>query len=99
MKYRKFKIAAIVCSLSLTQGCLALVPMAASGAMAYATNSAAESAINNNLDAQRMNCRELRARYLELSQNPLQKMNPFANQAVKAGQVRAIAQAKGCRMH
>lgn len=91
------KIAAVAALPFVGSGC-AVVPLAASGAVALGVNRSTESAIDNNLDAQEMNCSQLRARYAELNSNSLQRINPFANQALKAGQVRAIGQAKGCRI-
>lgn len=78
-------------------GCVAAIPLAASGAVAYGVNASAKGAIDNNLDAQSMNCSQLRERYKQLESNKLANFNPFANQSLKVGQVRAIAQAKGCR--
>lgn len=95
-----FFMFAVSISLSL-QGCAAAIPLAATaattGGIAYGANKSAESAANSGLDALEMNCSQLNVEYDRLNSNTLQKFNPFANQAAKAAQIKAIGQSKGCR--
>ncbi|MBS4010056.1 MAG: hypothetical protein KGZ72_04800 [Roseovarius sp.] len=74
---------------------LAPIGMAASS---YAVNSSVDGAVENQVRAERMNCRQLQAEYDKINNNKLGMLNPLGQSSVKKASIIDVARAKGCRL-
>ena len=82
-------------------GCVAagyaLAPIGVA-ASAYAVNSSVDGAVENQVRAETMNCRQLQAEYDRINNNKIGMFNPFGQSSVKKASIIDVARAKGCRL-